>query len=122
MCTIKGKSTHTNKSLSFDSYHPLQYKNTVSKTLFNRAGKICSTNEDRVEEKLHVKTALKENGYPIHFIKRIDKQAKVIKNNTMKDDITKVTVVLPFVKNSSQNIKRILHCLDIRLPPIKKKE
>ncbi len=55
------KPTHTDKYLSFDSHHPLQHKNAVAKTLFNRAGKICSTNEDRVEENLLVNSALKEN-------------------------------------------------------------
>ncbi len=82
------KTTHTDKYISFDSHHLLQHKNAVAKALFNRAGKICSTNEDRVEENLHVKTALKENGNPIHFIKRI-KQSSVLKYNTTKDDSSK---------------------------------
>ncbi len=74
------KTTHTDTYLSFDSHHPLQHQSVVAKTLFNRAGKICSTNEAEVKENLHVKTALKKNGCPIHFIKKIAKQARVTRN------------------------------------------
>ena len=87
-----------------------------------------------------MKTALKENGYPIHFIQRIAKQARVTRNNKPRMILQKCSSNTVCEK-PVRNIKRILHRLDIktafrlyrtlrnilfhpkdRLPPIKKRE
>ena len=72
--TVYRKKTHTDKYLSFDSHHPMAYKNAVAGTLFNRANKICSFHPDRVKEEVHITTALKRNGYPLAVIKRSSKK------------------------------------------------
>ena len=57
--------------IDFDSHHPLIRKDAVVRTLFHRAQNICSTDDDRKKEELHITSALKENGYTTAILKRI---------------------------------------------------
>ena len=82
-------------------------------TLFSRAEGICTTEKDLENEKKHLKKVLELNGYPKNVLRK-----NVTRNRTINDgeDQEKpiATVVLPYVRNTSECIKRILAKLKIR--------
>ena len=57
------KPTHMDRYLHYNSFHHPSIKNSVCKTLINRAKTICEV--DNIEEELeHLRSVLKMNGYP----------------------------------------------------------
>ena len=61
------KPTHTDRYLHYNSFHHPSIKNSVCKTLINRAKTICEV--DNIEGELeHLRSVLKMNGYPKKFI------------------------------------------------------
>ncbi len=114
--TVYRKPTQTDKYLSFDSHHPMEHKRAVATTLFHRAKKICSFHLDRVKEEEHVTQALRQNGYPLKMIERISKKMSTnsARNSIMEDRQPVATVVLPYIRNVSESIRRILTPLNIR--------
>ena len=111
--SVYRKKTHTDKYLSFESHHPIAHKLSVVNTLFSRAEGICTTEKDLENEKKHLKKVLELNGYPKNVSRK-----NVTRNRTINDgeDQEKpiATVVLPYVRNTSECIKRILAKLKIR--------
>ena len=106
------KKTHTDKYLNFQSHHPLAHKLAVVRTLFHRADTLCSSVEDQDHEKKHVIRALSINGYP---------SGVMLRSETGKDiqahsggDPPRATVVLPYVRNTSESIRRVLSTVNIR--------
>ena len=83
---IYRKDTHTNKYLDYGSYHPLSHKDSVVRSLLNRAHTICDEGF-RDAEITNVKEALNSNGYPTHKLNKINNevlnsiQAKSSDNN-----------------------------------------
>ncbi len=110
--TIFRKKTHTDKYLSFASHHPIAHKIAVIKTLFCRANSICGSDQDRNVERAHIRSALKMNGYPSRVISNAMRARPASSSKVMMKP--KATVVLPYMKNVSECIKRILLPLDIR--------
>ncbi len=104
------KKTHTDQYLSFCSHHPTEHKFAVARTLFNRAEVICSVKDDNLEEEdRHITSALMSNGYPHSFIQGVLRKSK----RSRSDEQPFATVVLPYVKNVSENIRRILSPLNV---------
>jgi hypothetical protein len=62
--SVYRKPTHTDQYLNFQSNHPLQHKRSVVHTLFHRAKVLSSSSSRERTERNHVKTALRNNGYP----------------------------------------------------------
>ena len=81
--SVYRKKTHTDKYLSFESHHPIAHKLSVVNTLFSRAEGICTTEKD-----LETRNRTINDG---------EDQEKPI-----------ATAVLPYVRNTSESIKRIL--------------
>ena len=65
------KETHTDQDLHFSSYHPLEHKRRIVKTLMHRVDTIMSDEGDKVEKKSQLKQSLNMNGYPDWLINSI---------------------------------------------------
>ena len=109
------KKTHTNQYLSFNSHHPLHQKLGVVRTLLDRCEGIISEEQDRVEERDTIKSALQVCGYPPWAIEKVKKQqlekgesknSKQKKHQDRKDQ-NKGMVVLPYVAGVSEKLARI---------------
>ena len=66
--SVYRKPVHTNKYLEF----PVQHKRSVVNTLLERAKNIHSTRAGKCRERKHVINVLRDNNYPLWFIKRCD--------------------------------------------------
>lgn len=105
---IYRKPTHTDQYLNFQSNHPIQHKLGVIQTLHHRADSIISDQEDKEEEKSHVNSALQKCGYPKWAFDKATKQTKDKPSNN-KDSFnaeTKGQVVLPYIKGTSEALRR----------------
>ena len=98
------KPTHTDRYLDFLSCHPLCHKRSVVNTLLKRAKNIPSTNKGRREERKRVKAVLRDNNYPLSFIR--DCERALTKQPT--ENNFNGFVVLPYVQGVSEKIGHIL--------------
>ena len=67
------KPTRTDRYLDFSSCHPLCHKRSVVNTLLKRANNIPSMNKGRREETQRVKAVLRDNTYPMSFIRNCER-------------------------------------------------
>ena len=103
------KPTHTNRYLDFNSNHPFCQKLSVGRSLFNRANKLCSNVDDRNKELDIVKVVLNNNCYPKHMYRRMSSD-----NNKPNKSNPKGYAHLPYVKNYSERIARVLNKYNIK--------
>lgn len=66
-------------------------------------------------EKLHIKSALMENCYPLSLITRHMKTKKNLFRNKTNQGTEVPTIVLPDIKSLSEGIKRIFNETGIRV-------
>ena len=99
--TIYRKPTHTDQYLNFDSNHHLEHKRSVVRTLVDRVEKLVTTPDDQVTELLHVKAALKANGYK-EWTYKTPKVKKKKQLNSLSEQINKVSAPLPYIKGLSE--------------------
>ena len=66
--SVYRKATHTERCLDFKSHYHPQHKDSVVRTLLNRAKNIPSTEEEALRETKRVMEALTANNYPASFI------------------------------------------------------
>ena len=103
--SVYRKPTHTDRYLNYNSHHPAQHKRSVVNTLLQRAQEIPSMNAGRSRERRHVIKVLRDNSYPLRFIR----SCKSYHNSVRRDSRTNNTssasapstssfVVLPYVK------------------------
>ena len=97
------KPTHTDRYLHYNSFHHPSIKNSVCKTLINRAKTICEVSniDDELE---HLRNVLKMNGYPRHFIDNAMKTPQSIHQKIEYQS----SVCLPYIGPASHKIERIL--------------
>ena len=102
------KKAYTDQYLSFHSHHSISHKIAVVNTLYSRAESICSTEQELEKERNHVKKVLR---YPERILAARTRK----KEDKKKDKETpKCTIVIPYVRNVSECIRRILTPLKIR--------
>ena len=118
------KKTHTDKYLDFTSNHPLQHKQSVVNTLLDRADKIPSTNRGKRKERKHVINVLKDNGYPLEFIRSCENkrrhQNKKLRSHNNENAMQNAAgppkrIVIPYIKGVSEKISRTLQRENIRV-------
>ena len=113
------KPTHTERYLSFDSHHPISHKKAVVRSLTDRARCVPSSNQERSNEMKYVISTLKDNGYPKRFILEASKPKKFSEkmsgSTPVSDDSGYKFCVLPYVRGTSEPIKRILEQFGVKV-------
>ncbi|XP_074656696.1 uncharacterized protein LOC141909911 [Tubulanus polymorphus] len=105
------KTTHTDQYLNFNSNHPLEHKRGVVKTLLHRADTIVSDDSERQSEKQHIKEVLSWNDYPnwvFNKVTMLPKPKPVVRNKRDTQAPRKRSVVVPYVKGMSEQIRRVM--------------
>ena len=122
------KPTHTDKYLDFKSHHDKKHKISTAATLLHRATRTPNTVEGKASETKKVFEALMSNGYPMKFIK--DVQKRQIKTETVPEPeelvreffasvdppLTSIGyAVLPYIKGLTEPLTRVLRKHDIKV-------
>ncbi|XP_076038149.1 uncharacterized protein LOC143023501 [Oratosquilla oratoria] len=66
---VYGKDTHTDRLLDYESCHQVEHKKSVVKTLWSRAGNLCSTEGNLKEERKHLEKVFADHRYPKSVIR-----------------------------------------------------
>nr|VZI14244.1 unnamed protein product [Spirometra erinaceieuropaei] len=103
------KATNTMQVLNFNSNHPISHKRSCVRTLFRRVETHCSEPEDKIAELQYLRRVFKANGYPSNFVNRCIR--KMDKRPNRRG--TKVWRALPYVKNVSEAVGRLLAPLGV---------
>ena len=102
------KPTHTDQYLNWDSNHHLEHKRSVVRTLFRRADKIITSEEDKKAEKEHVSKVLAANGYQKWALKVPPPKKRHEPTENKAPSTTKKTpVALPYVQGMGEKLRRI---------------
>ena len=113
--TVYRKPTHTDQYLNFTSNHQMSCKESVVSSLLDRAINIVSEERDRQKELSHVKNALQANGYKQQMINKV--KHKIINRTDREQDLedeTVATVFMPYIPETSNVLRRVLHDFKIR--------
>ena len=104
------KPTHTDRYLHYNSFHHPSIKNSVRKTLINRAKTICEV--DNTEGELdHLRSVLKMNGYPKKFMYNATITRQDIREKTEYQSLAS----LPYIGSVSHKIEGILKEVSIQV-------
>ncbi|BHF62102.1 hypothetical protein SprV_0100508300 [Sparganum proliferum] len=103
------KATNTMQVLNFNSNHPISHKRSCVRTLYRRVETHCSEPEDKIAELQYLRRVFKANGYPRNLVNRCIRKRDERPNRTD----TKVWRALPYVKNVSEAVGRLLAPLGI---------
>ncbi len=108
------KKTHTDQYLNFQSQHPLHQKLGVIRTLMDRMESVVTEDQDKRDEEIKIREAMKDCGYPKWSIDRVkqqmsEKPSKNTKPKKSKESETpsKGMVVIPYVEGVSEKIQRV---------------
>ena len=66
---------------------------------------------DRMEEESHITSALRDNGYPLPLVQNFSKISDEQQQEKQQPD---ATVVIPYIRNLSESIRRILATVNVR--------
>ncbi|BHF62443.1 hypothetical protein SprV_0200542500 [Sparganum proliferum] len=102
-------ATNTMQVLNFNSNHPISHKRSCVRTLYRRVETHCSEPEDKITELQYLRRVFKANGYPRNFVNRCIRERNERPNRTD----TKVWRALPYVKNVSEAVGRLLAPLGV---------
>jgi hypothetical protein len=105
------KKTNSGRFLSFNSCHPISVKAGVVKSLFLRAGKICSP-EHLLAEKMTLTKMFRHSNYPVAFLQRHSVEKE--KRNERVRSAPIATSVLPYVPGVSEAISNLLRRVNVR--------
>ncbi|XP_076052761.1 uncharacterized protein LOC143032178 [Oratosquilla oratoria] len=103
---LNGRNTAI-QLLDYESCHPVEHKKSVVKTLWSRAGNLCSTEENLKEERKRLEKVFADNGYPKSVIRRwTTAQGRKTTADTKQAATRRIT--LPYVKGASEVAARLL--------------
>ena len=118
--SVYRKPTHTDKYLDFNSHHPAQHKRSVVNTLLDRAKNIPSTRAGQCRVRKHVINVLRDNNYPLGFIKTCESYRNAPRhvssdNNTSNMGTNVNFVVLPYIRGVYERISRVLRSNNLKV-------
>ncbi|BHF57912.1 hypothetical protein SprV_0100085800 [Sparganum proliferum] len=105
------KATNTMQVLNFNSNHPISHKRSCVRTLHRRVETHCSEPEDKIAEQQYLRRVFKANGFPRNFVNRCIRKRDERPNRTD----SKFWRPLPYVKNVSEAVGRLLASLGVRV-------
>ena len=109
------KPTHTDQYLNFESNHSRSVKESVVSSLFTRARNIVSNSDDLRTENERIIDVLACNGYDTRVINKVQKNTTRQANVPEKEQEEFTgNVCIPYVKGTSEKLRRILHTHKIR--------
>ncbi|BHF74853.1 hypothetical protein SprV_0501794100 [Sparganum proliferum] len=103
------KATNTMQVLNFNNNHPISHKRSSVRTLYRWVETHCSEPEDKIAELQYLQRVFKANGYPRNFVNRCIRKRDERSNRTD----TKFWRALPYVKNVSEAVGRLLAPLGV---------
>ncbi|BHF70550.1 hypothetical protein SprV_0301360200 [Sparganum proliferum] len=103
------KATNTMQVLNFNSNHPISHKRSCVRTFYRCVETHCSEPEDKIAELQYLRRVFKANGYPRNFVNRCIRKRDERPNRTD----TKVWRALPYIKNFSEAVGRLLAPLGV---------
>lgn len=112
--SVHRKACDTENFLNFESYHPIEHKRSVVRSLLQRSDKFISAPELRAEEEATITRSLVNRGYPKQFIVNTRKRMQEKKRPFNKHDYNQGTVCIPYIKGVSESIRRALIPLNIK--------
>ena len=98
--SVYRKPTNSNRYLNFRSDHPLEHKQSVVRSLIDRAIALCSTTKNRQDEIKHAKDILKLNLYPNTTL--------IKKPSNRTEQQFKGFAIIPFYPGLTEKIRRCL--------------
>ena len=113
--TISVKPTHTDQYIKLTSHHLARAKKSVITSLFDRAKNIFSNLSDQEKEENHLTAVLQADGYPKKFVNNTIRASQLPRQSANKDNtenqeqIAPVRINLPYVKGTSEQLKRIFN-------------
>jgi hypothetical protein len=99
------KATDSGRYLNITSNHPRSVKVRVATCLLLRAETNYSNGKSKSMEINHIKTTLKNNGYPSRVLREIERK-KEKEQGTEKKNEFEEEVVIPYVAGLSEAIRR----------------
>ena len=111
--SVYRKPMDTDQYLAYDSHHPQSVKHGIVKCLYDRAKRIVTKPSVISKEKKHLSSVLVSNGYPLSFLQKITKTKKLDANSGPTTEF-KSTMVLPYVKGLSEQLRRCLQRQGVR--------
>ena len=105
------KKVCTNRLLDYESYHPSVHKKSVVRTLYNRAKKLCSSEENFREEKDVLKSIFKKNNYPPRKFVEWTSERQIEPESQPSEKF----ISAPYIKGVSEVASRVLKKGKIRL-------
>jgi predicted GIY-YIG superfamily endonuclease len=103
--TVYRKPTHKGMYINKNSNHPDYVKRGVIKTLYTRAKNICSDDRYLSEEISNIVQEFSRNGYSKRYVNNT--LAKIKRDNVNNKDEMKGSLIIPYIKGTSERIKRI---------------
>ena len=112
--TVFRKKNHLDRYLDCNSHYPLAHKVAVVRTLLTRVDRICFNIPDRDVEKKQVAGALSNNSYSTGLVKRNWQPSPHEPTSIPEPDTCRAVVVILYIRQLSESIRRILSLLGIR--------
>ena len=114
--TVHRKATHTDRYLHFDSHHPTHVRRGVVKSLYDRARRVTTSDDNLQREIEHLNKVFYNNGYPNKFVADSARPlARIQQDGSQSEDKGRHTVVIPYSRGLSEDVRRICRRYDIRV-------
>ena len=116
--SVYRKPMHTDQYLHFESHHPTHVKRGVVRCLHDRARGIISMQDNLQKEVDHLARVLKQNGYPVNFIRNVSApptQETADVSSPEEEQEKGSRVVIPYVAGMSEDIRCVCRKFNIRV-------